>query len=78
MPDPFNVAGVVSEKLGTSKLFMVLVVVLSVTIGVLFAFRHPYLECVETTKRRKMSKSAAITEGETALTGGRKTNGNDH
>ena len=65
-----NGAGVISEKMGAATLFMVLVVVLCVTVGVLFAFRRPYLQCVETAKRGKsLSKSAAVTEGNAALIG---------
>lgn len=45
--------GVLSEELGSSALFLFLVVVLCVTFALLFAFRKQYLECVEITKRRK-------------------------
>ena len=47
------VAGALSEELGSGPLFSFLVAILCVTIGVLFDFREPYLECVEITKRRK-------------------------
>eukprot|EP00752_Nemacystus_decipiens_P015766 g14076.t1 len=46
-------AGVLCEELGSSALFSFLVAILSITFGVLFAFRDPYLECVEITKGRK-------------------------
>ena len=55
MPTPY-VVGVISQELGTSKLFMALVGTLCITVGVLFAFRKPYLNCVEITKRRSMSR----------------------
>ena len=65
-----NGAGAISEKMGTATLFMVLAVVLCVTVGVLFTFRRPYLQCIDTAKRGKsLSKSAAVTEGTAALTG---------
>ncbi|CAM9472921.1 unnamed protein product [Ectocarpus sp. 8 AP-2014] len=53
------VAGVISQELGTSKLFMVLVGTLSITVAILFAFRRRYLDCVEITKRKSMSRQAA-------------------
>ncbi|CAM9152934.1 unnamed protein product [Scytosiphon promiscuus] len=46
-------AGVLSQELGSSALFLFLVALLTATFFVLFAFREPYLECVEITKRRK-------------------------
>lgn len=48
--------GVISQELGTSKLFMALVGTLCITVSVLFAFRKPYLNCVEITKRRSLSR----------------------
>ena len=53
-------SGVVSEELGTSKLFWGLVIILSITVCVLFAFRKPYLDCVEITKRRSKSRGATV------------------
>lgn len=58
----------ISQELGTSKLFMVLVSTLSITVGVLFTFRKPYLNCVEITKRRSLSRHAA----ESATNGAKK------
>ncbi len=65
---PLTHTGVISQELGTSKLFMVLVSTLSITVGVLFTFRKPYLNCVEITKRRSLSRHAA----ESATNGAKK------
>lgn len=58
--------GVISQELGTSKLFMALVGTLTITVGVLFAFRKPYLNCVEITKRRSLSRHNDPSAGSTA------------
>lgn len=50
-----RIAGVLSEEFGSGALFAFLVVILSTTFGVLFAFRAPYLECVKITNRRKVA-----------------------
>lgn len=57
-PSHISPQGVISQVLGTSKLFLVLVCTLGITVGVLFAFRKPYLNCVEITKRRSLSRHA--------------------
>ncbi|CAM9297597.1 unnamed protein product [Discosporangium mesarthrocarpum] len=41
------IAGVVSERLGTSTLFLFMVIILSTTFAILFIFRQPYLTSVE-------------------------------
>eukprot|EP00903_Cladosiphon_okamuranus_P018701 g17214.t1 len=52
-------AGVLSEELGSGALFMFLVLMLSITFGVLFVFRKPYLECVKITNGRKAAVTSA-------------------
>ncbi|CAM9944513.1 unnamed protein product [Ectocarpus sp. 4 AP-2014] len=51
-------AGVLCEIFGTSALFLFLVALLSVTFALLFAFRRPYLDCIEVTNRRKAAVAA--------------------
>ncbi|CAM9520705.1 unnamed protein product [Ectocarpus sp. 6 AP-2014] len=64
------VAGVISQELGTSKLFMVLVGTLSITAAILFAFRRRYLDCVDITKRQSLSRQAAAAAAAAAPGGG--------
>lgn len=44
---------------------MALVGTLGITVGVLFAFRKPYLSCVEITKRRSLSRHNDASAGAT-------------
>lgn len=64
MMESTALTGTISHEYGTSTLFWGLVVILIITACVLFAFRKPYLECVEITKMRSMSRSAVGPNGD--------------
>lgn len=49
-----------SEEFGSGVLFVFLVLMLSITFGVLFAFLEPYLECMEITNNRRKDAMASI------------------